>query len=609
MFVISTAGHVDHGKSTLIRHLTGIDPDRLVEEKERGLTIDLGYAWLTLPSGREIGIVDVPGHERFVHNMLAGVSSVDATLLVVAASEGWMPQSEEHLAILDMLGARHAVVALTKVDLVDLDRVETIAAQVRARLAGTTLEGSPVVAVSGQTGDGVAELRLALDRVLDENGEVRDRGRPRAYLDRVFTVKGVGTVVTGTLTGGSLRTGDRVVVLPAGHHTRIRGLQTHKTVREVAEPVSRVAMNLAGIETGAVARGDAVVCPGQWEPASQLDVRLRAVRSLDHGLGNRGAYKAYVGSAEIDARLTLLDATSIGPGEQAFARIVLAHPVVAAPFDRFVLRDVGRRQTVAGGAILDAHPPGLRNRNRADRIEQLRARSLAGPDDIPTLLVQEQGWIARTDLERRSGSGAAPRGTVSLRTLETTQETFDRTAAAIEEALGELHARLPLVRGASREDVRAAAGQIDERLFAEVVEAIPDRIVAEGPILRLAAHEVVLTLEQKDARDVLLRQLAAARFSPPSTTSLMDAHGDHLVRALVEAGDLVPVGEDVVLTAELLGEAKRIIAEATEAEGALTAARIKELLGTTRKYAIPLLEHLDRTGFTRRVGDLRELVR
>ena len=300
LHVVATAGHVDHGKSALILRLTGIDPDRLAEEKRRGLTIDLGFAWTTLPSGREIGFVDVPGHERFIRNMLAGVGPVRLVLFVVAADEGWKPQSEEHLQIVDVLGVEGAVIVLTKSDLVDADTLNVRTRDVRARLRGTRLEDAPVVAFSASTGDGIERVTAALDAMLADAPAPERGGRPRQFLDRVFTIKGAGTVVTGTLTGGPLAVGQEVEILPSGHRARIRGLQTHKRSLELANPVSRVAVNLAGTPRDELERGDVLALPGQWRSTSAFEGWIRPVRDLDHPLTARGAYKLYAGSAERD---------------------------------------------------------------------------------------------------------------------------------------------------------------------------------------------------------------------------------------------------------------------------------------------------------------------
>lgn len=603
MHVVSTAGHVDHGKSTLIQRLTGIDPDRLAEEKARGLTIDLGFAWLTLPSGREIGIVDVPGHERFIHNMLAGVGSVDATIFVVAANEGWRPQSEEHLAILDLLGARGGVVALTKTDLVDTDTLEIARAEAVERLAGTTLAGSDVIPVSPVSGAGLDDLVAAIDRMLDRAGEPPDRRRPRVYVDRSFSIRGAGTVVTGTLTGGPLRVADEVEVLPDGHRARVRQIQTHKRQRDAAAPASRVALNLAGLERAEVRRGDAVVRPGEWRATQTLDVILRTPRGLAHALGNRGAFKVYAGSAEVDARLTLLERHELGPGDETFARLALASPVTAAPGDRFVLRDVGRSETVGGGVVLDPHPPQAHD----GRTAALRARAAAAPDEIPTLAVAERGVVAREDLPWITGSGAEPKDAVLLGSYALSRARFEEQAAALERVLAAFHAREPLAQGMPREDARAAAGLDDARLFGELVEALAGRVAAEGPIVRLESHRVTLSPEQDAARAAIMQTLAGARFAPPARAELERAHGPSLVRALLDQGVLVKISDDIVFGARELDEAKVAIADAFRQEGPLTAARIRDALGTSRKYVIPLLEHLDRTGFTRRRGDLREI--
>jgi len=609
MRVVSTAGHVDHGKSTLIERLSGIDPDRLAEEKERGLTIDLGFAWFTTPAGHELGIVDVPGHERFIHNMLAGVGSVDATIFVVAANEGWKPQSEEHLAILDLLGARHAVIALTKADLVDKVTITGRSRQIATKIAGTGLQGSEIVPVSASTGLGIDRLLDAIDRMLARAGEPRDTGRPRIYIDRSFSIKGAGTVITGTLTGGSLRIEDALAVLPAGHVTRIRGIQTHKQAREVARPVSRVALNLAGLERAQLERGDTVVAPGQWHPTDQLDVQLRAVRSLNHPLTNKGRFKVYVGSAEADARLTFYDVDSVASGATAFARLSLGAPVVAGPLDRFVLRDVARATTVAGGTILDAHPPAVRGPSRATRPEQLEARASATNDaELAGMCVLERGFVPRADLVWLAGTDAPPSGTVSLRTFEIAPATYEEFAAAVVRVLTGHHEKNPLIRGMPAADLRDAIGVTNARLFTELLESMSDRVVAEGPVFRLSTHAVTLSLGDEAARDVLLEQINGSGFSPPALTSLIDTHGEPLVRALLDSGVLVKIGDNFVLSATQLARAKQLIAEGAAREGPLTAARIKELLGTSRKYAIPLLEYLDAAGFTRRRGDLRELV-
>ncbi|MBA3691088.1 MAG: selenocysteine-specific translation elongation factor, partial [Actinobacteria bacterium] len=324
--VIATAGHVDHGKSSLVMRLTGIDPDRWVEEKRRGLTIDLGYAWCTLPSGRDIAFVDVPGHERFIANMLAGVGPVPLVLFVVAADEGWKPQSEEHLQILDVLGVTAAVVALTKRDLVDEETLRIGTGEVRERMADTGLAAAPVVPVSSTTGAGLDELRAALDAMLTTAPMPAD-ARARLFVDRVFTMKGAGTVATGTLTGDCLTIGEEVEVYPTGRRARVRSLQSHGVAHERACPVSRVAANLASTDREVLHRGDVLGRAGDWRPTRILEASLRPVRGLDHPVTSRGAFKVYAGAAEVDARLRIYGTPALRPGEESFARIRLSRPL------------------------------------------------------------------------------------------------------------------------------------------------------------------------------------------------------------------------------------------------------------------------------------------
>ncbi|HET9672797.1 MAG TPA: selenocysteine-specific translation elongation factor, partial [Actinomycetota bacterium] len=345
--VVATAGHVDHGKSSLIVRLTGIDPDRWAEEKRRGLTIDLGYAWCPLPSGREVGFVDVPGHERFVANMLAGVGPVRLVLFVVAANEGWRRQSEEHLSILDVLGVDGAVIALTKRDLVDHDELELARAEVLDRASGTALSDAEVVAVSAATGEGLDRLRDAIDGMLAA-APIPEDARARLFVDRSFTISGAGTVATGTLGGACLAVGDEVEVYPTGRRARIRSLQSHERAEDRACPVTRVAANLAGLEREAVRRGDVLGRPGAWRPTSVFEATLRPVRGLDHPITARGAYKVHAGAAEADARIRILGRSRLEPGDEAYVRIALARPLVLDVSDRYVLRESGRIETVGG---------------------------------------------------------------------------------------------------------------------------------------------------------------------------------------------------------------------------------------------------------------------
>jgi selenocysteine-specific elongation factor len=606
LHVVATAGHVDHGKSSLIVRLTGIDPDRWEEEKRRGLTIDLGFAWCTLPSGREVGFVDVPGHERFVRNMLAGVGPVRLILFVVAADEGWKPQSEEHLSIVDVLGARAGVVALTKRDLVDPDTLALREAEVRERLGGTALAGSPIVACSSTTGEGLEELRAALDEMVASSPPPEDRGRPRINIDRAFTIRGAGTVVTGTLTGGALAVGEEVVIHPSGASARIRSLQTHRRPVQVASPVSRVAANLAATTKDEVQRGDVLTRAGQWRPTSAIEVSLRAVRAVVHPITARGAYKLYAGSAERDAELRLYGGAELRPGDEAFAHFRLARPIVVDWGDRFVLREAGRRETVAGGMILDPHA--AVRPDRGDPIERLARRAAASPDRLPSIIVEERGAVRAGHLPVLAGSapdrivGASRAGAwwVSDRTYR----DLSRWAVGI---LEEYHREHPLRPGMEQTELQRMLQQEGEAPVDAILERLrEDRVIARGgTTVRLAGHQV--SLGQLEPEAAKLVELVAAGEPTPPTVKELEASGfsRELVEACATTGRLARVSPDLVFTPGFLARAEEVArAEAGRAEG-LTVSRFRELIETSRKYALPILESLDRRGLTRREGDVR----
>ncbi|HXF72253.1 MAG TPA: selenocysteine-specific translation elongation factor [Actinomycetota bacterium] len=609
LHVVATAGHVDHGKSSLILRLTGIDPDRWEEEKRRGLTIDLGFAWCTLPSGREVGFVDVPGHERFVRNMLAGVGPVRLVLFVVAADEGWKPQSEEHLQIVDVLGAAGGVVALTKVDLVDAETRDLQALAVRDRLAGTALADAPIVPCSSATGEGLDRLRDELDALLARAPVPEQDGRARLFVDRVFTIRGAGTVVTGTLTGGRLSVGQEVEVWPVGARARIRSLQTHKRSIDVARPVSRVAANLVGVERARLERGDVIGPPGAWRGTRVIEVHLRPVRGLAHPLTARGAYKLYAGSAERDARLRLYDVPEVRRGEEAFARIHLSAPLVLDVHDRFVLREVGRRETVAGGVVLDVDPP---ERPGPDAAARLRRRLGARREELPAIAVEERGAVRAAELVALCGRADVERA-------ERAGDWWIHPAlhaevrAALERALGAFHRERPLLEGA---DVALARGAVLAALRSRGAPADPDLVdallgdleargvlVRAGRTVRLASHLPSLGGREEEVERVV-RAVAGREPSPPTVPELVAAGtAREVIDAAVRAGLLVRISPDLVFTPGFVARATEVVRE-LGASG-VTVSAFRERLGTSRRYALPLLEHFDRQGLTRRQGDLR----
>ncbi len=564
MHVVATAGHVDHGKSTLVLHLTGTDPDRLAEEKARGLTIDLGFAGATLPSGRRMAVIDVPGHVRFLKNMLAGLGAVDASLFVVAATEGWKPQSEEHLRILDVLGVRHGLVALTKVGLVDDDLRELARLEVEEAVARTFLEGAPIVAVDAPSGEGLDELRSALDELLARTPTAADLGRPRLWIDRSFAPAGAGTVVTGTLAGGSVAVDDELLLAPAGTTVRVRGIQRLHEQVERLEPGNRTALNLVGVSHADVARGDVLVRRGQWHHTDQVDTSLTVLAGLGHAVSRRGAYLAYIGSGEHPVQLRVLGAHPIEPGETGAVRLHLARRLPLLPGDRYVLRDAGRGETVGGGEVLDVEPV-------------VRA-SRAAPDRRVERVVAERGWVDAERLPLLTGEPATPTLGRWVVSPEALAEAAARVQARLEEA-GPLGLELaPL-----DERDRAVAEQLDD----VVIEA--GRIVAAGAVDPLAGHPWL------DALD-------AEPFTPPPPPPDL---GRNEIRELVRRGAVVEV-DGVAFGAGAIERAcEELRALLVEHPEGVTVAEIRDRLGTTRKFVLPLLAHLDSTGRTRRRGDLR----
>ena len=605
--VVATAGHVDHGKSSLIVALTGMDPDRWDEEKRRGLTIDLGYAWCTLPSGREIAFVDVPGHERFIGNMLAGVGPVRSVLFVVAADEGWKPQSEEHLQILDVLGAGSAVVALTKRDLVDEETVAIATEEVRDRLAGTALSDAPIVPVSASTGDGIDALRAALDDML-ERVPPPDPARTRLHIDRVFTIKGAGTVVTGTLTGDCLSVGDDVVLLPSNRRARIRSLQSHRTVHDRACPVSRVAINLVGVERDDVARGVVLARPDAWRSTERFEATLRPVRGLRHDVGPRGAYKVYAGTTEVDARIRVYGGGPIAPGDDAFVRIHTSSPLTLDVFDRFVVREAGRQETVAGGRVLDVDPPG-----RAGPAPEARLASWARADRdaLPGLLADERGAVRALDAALLTGSEAP--GGIVVGSWFVRPGLVDEVERNVAERLRAHHEAHPLEEGAEIGAVRAAVTAVlradrvpaDPELVEAMIQGLADRavVVMSGSVMHLPDHGVSLD-EHDDTVVRLLDAIGGEHATMPPTIDELERSGIErsVVEAAGRAGLVVQVSPDLIFSPAVVGRALAVVRAAPDG---ITVSVFREALDTSRKFALPLLEHFDRTGVTRRDGNLR----
>jgi selenocysteine-specific elongation factor len=605
--VVATAGHVDHGKSSLIVRLTGMDPDRWEEEKRRGLTIDLGYAWCELPSGREVGFVDVPGHERFIANMLAGVGPVRLVLFVVAANEGWRRQSEEHLSILEVLGVAGGVVALTKQDLVDGITLDLAEEEIRERIVGTVLSDARIVRVSATTGDGLDDLRRALDDVVASAPAPDEGTRSRLFVDRVFTISGAGTVVTGTLGGDCLAVGEDVELYPRGRNARIRSLQTHKRNEDRACAVTRVAANLVGARRQDLARGDVVGAPGAWRPTTVFDGVLRPVRGLPHPITGRGAFKVYAGAAEADARLRLFGVTRLEADEEAFVRISTARPLVLDVFDRFVLRETGRQETVGGGSVLDPAPP---RRGGPAPEARLARRAAAARDDLPAILADERGAVLASDAIALTGSTSTDpqAGEWLLR-----DGLLDAAGAALVGDVVAYQEAHPLEEGepvASARRTLAAwlrpfTGPPDRRL----VDAILDRLAADGVIARTSTSIAAASRPPADrTTDPLVQRVVEAIASqptqPPTISELVSRGIERdAIDAAARSGLVVRVSPDLLFTPTVIERAEAIVTAAGDA--GITVSAFREALGTSRRFALPILAWFDQRGFTRREGDLR----
>lgn len=616
--VVGTAGHVDHGKSTLVHALTGIDPDRLEEEKRRGMTIDLGFAHMDLPSGVRVGFVDVPGHERLIRNMLAGAAGFDAVLLVVASDEGVMPQTREHVDILRFLRIPTGVVALTKRDLVDEEWLELVREDVRGFLQGTFLETAPMVAVSAKTGEGLADLVAALDRVVAEGSPRPAEGPVRLPVDRSFQVAGFGTVVTGTLWSGRIRPDDTLEVLPAGRTVRVRGIQSY------GEPVSevragqRVALNLLGVSRDEVERGDVVVTPGAFEPATTLDVRLRLLPHtppLRHG----DRVRLYLGTAEAIGRAFLLEEAVLAPGGTGFAHIRLERPITAAFGDPFVVRRFSPLLTWGGGEVLRVNPSRPRRRDPVV-LMHLRTLESRDPEGVLLLAVEASGTEGSSvaDLVRRTGMAAGhiqellaqarAKGTLwEVWNRWVHESVLHRVEEEVVQALAAYHRGRPWRRGMPHGEWLTLIRRLGGAAWELVAERVASRIVGEEGFVRLPDHRPTLTPDQARAVEELRSWIGRCGLEGPSRAEVEQALGVHAevaVQFLLDAGEAVEL-RGLLYHRKSVERAVQVVSEALRTHAALTVAAVRDLLGTSRKYVLPLLEYLDTLGITRRQGELR----
>ena len=616
MYVVGTAGHVDHGKSTLIRALTGIDPDRLRVEKERGMTIELGFAWLDLPSGLEVSMVDVPGHERFIKNMLMGVSGIDLALLIVAADEGIMPQTREHLAILDLVRVERGIVVITKTDLVDEEWLELVMADIEDVLEGTVLSGSPTIAVSAETGSGLDELLRAIDSILVDVPVRPDLGRPRLPVDRSFTMTGFGAVVTGTLSGGKLRKGQQVIIAPRGKRARIRGLQSHRDVVEESLPGTRVAVNIGGIEHHEIERGD-VLLTGDWlVPARAFDCSIRTIPDSPRPVRHNHRVTLYAGTSETPAVVRLLDTNTLPPGESGWAQIRTESPVPVVRGDYFVIRDTVT--TIAGGQILIPNAP-RRRRFQSSTLEQLAVLSTGAESDAVISTMDLTGISSaaglavalnlaaadvETVLEDLVGRGAAVRIGDETLPVYFTASAWSNVVAKTSDELAAYHREYPLRGGMPKEELRNRLGMQSREFNAALARLVNDGVIEEAEAsAKLPSHVPDLSDSQRRQADEYLALLGSNPYSPPTDTPV----DPELLHALSAQGQIVRVNEDVVYLKSAYDEMSSRVVEFARENGEVTISDVRELFTTSRKYTLALLEHMDRLQVTRRVGDNRVL--
>ncbi|HSR23184.1 MAG TPA: selenocysteine-specific translation elongation factor, partial [Candidatus Eisenbacteria bacterium] len=591
-FVVGTAGHIDHGKSTLIQALTGIDPDRLEEEKRRGMTIDLGFAYLTLPSGRLVGIVDVPGHARFIRNMLAGVHGLDAVLLVVAADEGVMPQTVEHLEIVDLLDIRRGLALVTKVDLVEADWLELVTAELSETLARTSLREAQVLPVSAVTGQGLDELKLRLDALLAETPPREDRRRPRLPIDRVFTIGGFGTVVTGTLVDGSIKVGEEVELRPSGRRVRIRGLQQHGRKVEVARPGSRVAANLVGVEKEEVRRGEVLARAGTVAATRRVDASVRVLAGSPRPLRHGAQVLLHTGTVEVTARAIVLAGDDIEPGGSGWVQLYLARPVAVTAGDRFVLRLPTPSATIAGGTLADVDP--RRHPRHDERVWESLERRAAGDVLQEELRKYPRGITVQGLLRATLAEGADVPALDARRAGQWlfAREAWAGIASRVRRALEEYHRAHPLRAGMPREELKSRLGLAPAAFGPVLSQLAADGVLTDrGGELALPSHRVEIDPAAGGPAGRLLDLLGAQRFAPPSLAEAMRDAGAsaEVVRALAQKGDLVRLSEDVAFTRAAYEEALELVREMVAADGAVTVAALRDRMGASRRPVLALL--------------------
>lgn len=626
MKVIGTAGHVDHGKSTLIEALTGIHPDRLKEEKAREMTIDLGFGWMTLPNGEQVGIVDVPGHRDFIENMLSGIGGIDAALLIVAADEGVMPQTKEHLAILDLLEIPAGLIVLTKTDLAsDSAWTELVENEIRSAVSHTRLKDAPIVRVSAKDRTGLEALKIELQSLLQNSPARPDLDRPRLPIDRVFSMSGFGTVVTGTLKDGRLSVGDEVEVLPGRLKGRIRGLQTHKQKEDIAVTGSRTAVNISGIDMEEINRGDVLAHPNQYQATRRIDAKFRAIGDIRKPLLHGDEVKFFVAASETVARLRILDTEEINAGGEGWIQLELSKPIVAIRGDRYILRRPSPGETLGGGTIVDHQPKGRHKRFNEKIIESLGSLLQGTPADVlleaalSMQIATVKAMIAQSRLEPalaesalrellNSGKVVLLNQTGNSDSIAASASHWNTLRTNIQGLVEAFHEQFPLRRGIPREELKSRL-KLEPKFFNAAISFLSSQnsIIDDRGTVSSPGHEIKFNGADQARVEALKRRFESNPYATPSIKECQAEAGFELVNALIESGELLPVSENVIFLKKDYDEITSRIKSMLMDRGTITLAEVRDMFDTTRKYAQALLEHLDSTGLTVRDGDMRRL--
>jgi len=624
MYIIGTAGHVDHGKSTLIESITGTHPDRLAEEREREMSIVLGFDSFQLPDGKGISVVDVPGHRDFIENMLSGIGSIDACLLVIAADEGVMPQTREHLDILDLLEVDKGLVALTKIDLVDdPDWLDLVEMEIRDLISLTALKDAPIVRVSAKTKSGIDDLLNTLSTVLEDQPERPDLGRPRLSVDRVFLMSGFGSIVTGTLLDGSLQVGEEIELLPEEKSGRIRGLQNHSQEVKKIGPGNRVAVNISGIENKEIKRGDTLTHPGDYQPTRRLDVSFRFLPGINKPLRHDLETKLFLGADETRARVRLLGVEQLKPGENALLQLEVDDPVVAVRGDRYILRRPSPSETLGGGVVIDPYPPYRHKRFDKETLTRLESISDGDPADVLIQALARDRFSSWTEILEISGLEDAAAREIMDQLIEdsialelgkkskkflTLKSTWESTLSGLDSRIEDYHQKYPMKVGMALEELKSQSKLADNG-FKVAVEGLiaAGNVMQTGPNIKKLDFEIQLSAEQNKLTKGLLDQFIANPTQPPSVADCKDSIGEDLYNALIALNELKQVSAEVVFTPDAYQSMVEKLKKKIAKDGPITVAQTRDMFGSSRKYMLAFLERLDAEGVTVREGDVRKL--